>query len=279
MPNGRWKVAVLAVLPASLAVAMAGPANAAVAADANAQASTSSPAFTAAAKLAGQRAALPGARVTAEDALKAYWTPARMKAARPADDQAAVKDAARVAEKTAASEVATAHREAAEGSSPKGVRPPAKVTPTDAVKSSPALKADGASRLEYTPGYQYWEFAARTSGKVYFTNTKDGYDYVCSGTIVNSGGKDLVWTAGHCVTVGRAATGTPTGCSFRPTGAAGRRTATGMRRNCGPRTRGSTAASRSPIWVSRSSARITATTSSTTSAGRASRGTSQSTSA
>ena len=199
MPNGRWKMAVLAVLPASLAIGMVGTAEAAVTANANAQASTSSPPLTAAAMLAGKRAAPLGARVTAEDALKAYWTPARMKAARPADDQASVKDAARVTEKSAASEIATARREAAVGGRPENVGPPAKVTPTDALKSSPALKASGASRLQYTPGYQYWEFAARTSGKVYFTNTQDGYNYVCSGTIVNSGGKDMVWTAGHCV--------------------------------------------------------------------------------
>lgn len=38
---------------------------------------------------------------------------------------------------------------------------------------------------------------ARTNGKVFFTRA--GGNYVCSATIVNSEGKSLVWTAGHCV--------------------------------------------------------------------------------
>ncbi|MBV9715407.1 MAG: hypothetical protein JOZ64_08535 [Solirubrobacterales bacterium] len=192
-------MAALAVLPASLAVAIAGPANAAGTADTNGQAATSSPALTAAAVLAGKRAETPGARVTAEEALTAYWTPARMKAALPADDQAAVKDAARTAKSSAASDLAAARAHAAKNDKPAPAGAQSTVAPADAVKSSPAGKASGVTRLQYTPGYQYWEFAARTSGKVYFTNTTDGLNYVCSGTIVNSGGKDMVWTAGHCV--------------------------------------------------------------------------------
>ncbi|MBO3741441.1 trypsin-like serine peptidase [Actinoplanes flavus] len=40
-----------------------------------------------------------------------------------------------------------------------------------------------------------------TSGKVFFVGA-DGGNYVCSGSTVNSGGKNLVFTAGHCVSNG-----------------------------------------------------------------------------
>jgi len=39
---------------------------------------------------------------------------------------------------------------------------------------------------------------ASTSGKIFFVGD-DGLNYVCSGSTVNSGGKNLVYTAGHCV--------------------------------------------------------------------------------
>ena len=42
---------------------------------------------------------------------------------------------------------------------------------------------------------------ATTSGKVFFVKA-DGGDYVCSGSTVNSKGKNLVLTAGHCVSDG-----------------------------------------------------------------------------
>ena len=39
---------------------------------------------------------------------------------------------------------------------------------------------------------------AKTSGKVFFV-ADDGLNYSCSGSTVNSGGRNLVYTAGHCV--------------------------------------------------------------------------------
>lgn len=39
---------------------------------------------------------------------------------------------------------------------------------------------------------------ATTSGKVFFVGS-DGLNYVCSGSTVNSAGKNVVFTAGHCV--------------------------------------------------------------------------------
>jgi len=41
----------------------------------------------------------------------------------------------------------------------------------------------------------------RLNGKVFFT-AADGFDYQCSGTLVNSSNKDMVDTAGHCVADG-----------------------------------------------------------------------------
>jgi V8-like Glu-specific endopeptidase len=36
-------------------------------------------------------------------------------------------------------------------------------------------------------------------GKVFYTNPKDGKDYQCSASSINSAKRRLVWTAGHCV--------------------------------------------------------------------------------
>jgi hypothetical protein len=41
---------------------------------------------------------------------------------------------------------------------------------------------------------------------VFFHNATDGFDYVCSATVVNSIAKNTVWTAGHCVNGGAGGT-------------------------------------------------------------------------
>lgn len=46
----------------------------------------------------------------------------------------------------------------------------------------------------------YRSFVERTNAKVFFV--QDGGDYVCSGTIVNSSTKNMVNTAGHCLSDG-----------------------------------------------------------------------------
>lgn len=56
----------------------------------------------------------------------------------------------------------------------------------------------GVTRQEVTvPSAQ----DARMHGKVFFTvpSGPDAGDYVCSGTVVNSRNRSVVWTAGHCV--------------------------------------------------------------------------------
>lgn len=41
-----------------------------------------------------------------------------------------------------------------------------------------------------------------TAGRVFFANPRDGVNYACSGTVVNSGNRSVVLTAGHCVHTG-----------------------------------------------------------------------------
>ncbi len=62
--------------------------------------------------------------------------------------------------------------------------------------AGPTLTAGLAS---FNPGYPAGHPVARTYGKVFFTNTTNHLNYVCSATVVNSEGRDAVWTAGHCV--------------------------------------------------------------------------------
>lgn len=53
------------------------------------------------------------------------------------------------------------------------------------------------TRYEVFTNYNAWPYSA--NGKVFFHNTRDNRNYVCSGTAVNSENKRVVWTAGHCV--------------------------------------------------------------------------------
>lgn len=157
--------------------------------------SVSAPVVTAAAEEAGRKA--KGRKPTDEEALAAYWTPERMEAATPADEAPGVDQAKAKAKDRSAKDAADARDAAARGAKPEPTRPGAKVEPQQAVADSPALAT--ARLAAYQPGYAYYSFTARTAGKVFFTNLSDGRNYVCSGTIVNSEGKNSVWTAGHCV--------------------------------------------------------------------------------
>jgi V8-like Glu-specific endopeptidase len=105
-------------------------------------------------------------------ALEKFWTPERMRAARPADNLASSPGAA--------SAVA----------SPVVAGEPAKVDPAGPV---------GPQAKSSAPDLPSSSVLARTNGKVFFTNVGDGLPYVCSATVVNSTRKDFVWTAGHCV--------------------------------------------------------------------------------
>jgi hypothetical protein len=118
---------------------------------------------------------------------KEYWTPERMRAAKPVPAPATKADTV-----------------AAAPTGPQG--PAGQVAPARPVKGPGAVPAaanpladPGANAAAW--GGNFWAPPATTSGKVFFTGA-DGNPYVCSGSTVNSNGKNLVYTAGHCVNDG-----------------------------------------------------------------------------
>jgi hypothetical protein len=120
--------------------------------------------------------------------LGGYWTASRMRSARSLDSTPVTP---------AAIAAATAQ---AHPSGPAGVHPgaPARQAVAAAVQSAasgvtPAL----AGSVSTWTGSQASP-PATTSGKVFFTDHLGG-KWQCSGSAVNSNGKDTVFTAGHCV--------------------------------------------------------------------------------
>lgn len=166
--------ALVMVMPAAATAVESAPA-AATSADHNAS-SGSKPVLTEDALVAGR--ATYGSRATTQQALQAYWTPARMKAAKPVASDPAFAKAVRDFEARSAKE----RRSGNETASQDG---PART-----------VKAAGTSSVRTTTAFA--GFTERTSGKVFFTKPGVG-NFVCSGTVVNSAGLDAVWTAGHCV--------------------------------------------------------------------------------
>lgn len=125
-----------------------------------------------------------------QQALAAYWTPERMKSARPDSEMPAVR----------AQAAATPQVTQTKSHGPSGrveAAPPA----ADAAPLATGSGSD-VEPMAYNPNYPVGHPVARTSGKVFFTSF--GVNYVCSGTVVNSEGKSTVWTAGHCVSDGAA---------------------------------------------------------------------------
>jgi hypothetical protein len=97
----------------------------------------------------------------APQAVRAYWTSARMRHAKPVE---------------------------AIPSSPLGA-------PGGVAVAASAKRRDLHQLVTKTGSYPN-----RTDGKVFFTlPPPDGGDYECSGTAVRSPSRSLVWTAGHCV--------------------------------------------------------------------------------
>jgi len=110
----------------------------------------------------------------AHDKIVDYWTTKRMRSAVPADVLVAGKD------KSSAGD------------------PVAVGKPTVVRQAAPVAVAD------FTGGYYSGGGEVRdTTGKVFFT--LGGTNYVCSGSAVTSGNKDVVLTAGHCLNEGPGA--------------------------------------------------------------------------
>jgi V8-like Glu-specific endopeptidase len=130
--------------------------------------------ITAEALAAGVRAF--GRNATREQALAAYWTPARMRAAKPAEQSPGYVAA-----------VAKARTEKA--SAPHWGKP----------FSYPHAEPVRTGRAAFTtdPNFPSNHPTAMTMGKVFYDYQGVGYE--CSGTVVNTRGLNSVWTAGHCV--------------------------------------------------------------------------------
>ena len=134
---------------------------------------------------AGVRKLMKGSGAQAEaKALETYWTPERMRAARPVE---------RTLTKSQAEKAARSAGTVATGAA--GSVAPAKVAKVPATR---AAASSGIEAQVSQPGLSSNHPAARTNGKVFFSHAGD--NYVCSASIVNSEGKSLVWTAGHCLT-------------------------------------------------------------------------------
>ncbi|PGH47565.1 serine protease [Streptomyces sp. Ru87] len=112
------------------------------------------------------------ARATAAD----YWTTQRMASAIPVETTELAEEAA---------------ERAASGNAPGPDAPQAPAgAPTTGSEPAAPTTGDSLHRAAVT--------ATQVVGKVFFT-ASDGLDYVCSASAVNSTGKNMVFTAGHCV--------------------------------------------------------------------------------
>jgi V8-like Glu-specific endopeptidase len=110
----------------------------------------------------------------------AFWTPERMAAAKPIEST------------LPSTTTMTPLTEIARGA--EGRAAPA---PTASTKYQSLVGTDTGSTATHWRGGRKTP-PASTSGKVFFV-ADDGAPYVCSAGTVNSGGKDVVFTAGHCV--------------------------------------------------------------------------------
>lgn len=126
-----------------------------------------------------------GREVTETEALEAYWTPDRMREAKSVNESPGYKAAV---ERHAKQEAEQQEKGRAPRGGPKN-------DPEFSIE--PRAGAEDGGAAAYTPTYTYTHPVARTSGKVFFTLA--GGNYVCSGTVINTEGRDQVWTAGHCV--------------------------------------------------------------------------------
>ena len=130
---------------------------------------------------------LKGSGAAAErKALTTYWSEARMKAAKPYAGSATFKH------------LGTGPKQAPTAAEAKPQGAPVSIAPSKTA-TAPRAVTNGSTAVPQTsyPNYPYYHPVARTNGKVFFT--RGGANYVCSGTIVNSEGKSLIWTAGHCL--------------------------------------------------------------------------------
>jgi len=131
------------------------------------------------------------APAVAQAAAESFWTADRMAAATPI-------------KLSAATEAGIKERAAEAAAKPQG--PAGRAEPA----AAPAKSGQSQSIPQFGSSGQSWygnfySPPATTTGKVFFTDAS-GNGYQCSGSAVNSGGKNVVFTAGHCVANGGTAT-------------------------------------------------------------------------
>jgi hypothetical protein len=144
------------------------------------------------------------------DATKEYWTPARMRNAKPSDMT--------LPGSPDSSEANAAQPEGRPVMIPGA--PPGGGSTTGASATTRSIEPKATTSNGYTypfpftryevidPGSTSYEaYPYRTNGKVFYT--MGGKNFVCSGTVVETrnssgpGNRSLVWTAGHCVSDGK----------------------------------------------------------------------------
>jgi hypothetical protein len=120
-------------------------------------------------------------------AVRAYWTPARMRAAKPVETPAPESSGS------------GGGADGADG-------PPRVVAPVAAGSAEVERLSAGVVESEPTTRFAHVDrdeirnpsaVPFRSHGKVFFS--LGGDDYVCSGTAISAPGRSVVWTAGHCV--------------------------------------------------------------------------------
>lgn len=123
-----------------------------------------------------------GPNVTASQAVQAFWTPERKRAAKPVEELPGYAAAVKRFEQ---------HKPAAQAESGQ----PRSIPPSEGALGTPST-VPAAINPNLDPAHP----TARTSGKVFIV-LGGGLGF-CSGTVVNSEGQNTVWTAGHCVHTG-----------------------------------------------------------------------------
>jgi V8-like Glu-specific endopeptidase len=140
-----------------------------------------------------------GARARAE--ARTFWTAERMSSAKPV--MPSIKKTAATRRLAARPDGGTAVTIAP--AAPRGTATSAAPAPTSVV--DPAIHGRvyaypaPFTRFETFPAASYRVFPNKVVGKLFFSNAA-GSTFVCSASVVNSENKDVVWTAGHCVSDG-----------------------------------------------------------------------------
>src|SRR5689334_7845843 len=113
----------------------------------------------------------------------AYWTAARMKAARSADNLI-VKEVVHPAEQVISGAT------------------PAILDPVHPMTDAGRTTTTSQTQAQASPVPSPYVFPYSTVGKIFFTDPQTNTDYVCSGTAVASSNGSTIDTAGHCVANG-----------------------------------------------------------------------------